>query len=217
MTAGRDRPSITPALFKTRPATLEALRTRYAEPHRRYHCWSHVEHMLSEYVIASSMLRLKEAVLLAIYYHDAVYDAASSTNEENSAALLRQDAGGEVSDDLIGAAAAFILATRKHVIEPSLPDEARTDCAAFLDIDMAILGADAPAYVAYARNIRLEYSMFPDAIYQAGRLRVLEGFLDRPSIYLTPSFMARLEAQARKNLAGEIELLRSARDKAARQ
>ncbi len=43
-----------------------------------------------------------------------------------------------------------------------------------MDIDMSILASDEATYDKYAQAIRIEYSQYPDAIYNPGRIQVLE-------------------------------------------
>jgi predicted metal-dependent HD superfamily phosphohydrolase len=96
----------------------------------------------------------------------------------------------------------FIIATARHLPRTTHPDELW-----FLDMDLAILGSEPPAYNRYARAIRREYQMFQDEVYRVGRQRVLEGLLARPHIYQTAYCMVRLEEQARQNIWHELQTL----------
>lgn len=197
----------TPRLFVEDPSKLATLKARYAEPHRCYHDWRHVGFMLGEFSAAEGAFAAPEAALYAIYYHDAVYRADCDANEEESAALWREDARGVVGKELIELVAAYILATKTHAVDDALPKAARGDCALFLDIDLAIFGAGDAEYDAYAQGVRAEFASIPEAHFKAGRARALEAFLDRPSIYLTAPYRARLEKKARRNIAREIASL----------
>ena len=57
--------------------------------------------------------------------------------------------------------------------------------------------------------MREEYDHVPDQAWRAGRAAVLQRFLDGPVIFPHPGFRDAHEAQARANLAREIETLRS--------
>jgi predicted metal-dependent HD superfamily phosphohydrolase len=72
---------------------------------------------------------------------------------------------------------------------------------------LAILGTESDRYQAYSRSIRLEYSWVSDLEYQAGRIRVLESFLQRDRLYYTEIMFSELESIARKNMKGEIDRL----------
>ena len=96
----------------------------------------------------------------------------------------------------------LILVTDFRIEPTDDPDE-----LLIVDIDLAVLGAPRGDYDAYRRAIRREYEMVPDDAFRAGRAKVLRHFFERP-IYRTSCF-ERLEAQARGNLAWELQLLNS--------
>lgn len=100
---------------------------------------------------------------------------------------------------LIQRVVGLILATQHH-----RSDDLET--ALFLDADLAILGAEARTYRAYARAIRLEYAWLPEALFKTRRAMVIRQFLSRERIYQTAGF-ARLEQPARNNLQGELATL----------
>ena len=52
--------------------------------------------------------------------------------------------------------------------------------------------------------MRREYAWVPGMRYQEARAQVLQGFLDRPRLYLGEHAVALLEAQARINLAAAL-------------
>lgn len=152
--------------------------------------------------------RQRSAIVLSIFFHDAVYDPQSPTNEEDSALLFQEfakESGLDVSHpDVAQQVTQFIIATKRHQVTDSNP----TDLALFLDIDMSVLGKDPDAYRSYAGLIRREYMYVPRDVYCAKRADVLEAFLDQPRIYGTPLMRQTLEKQARDNLRAEIAALR---------
>lgn len=77
-----------------------------------------------------------------------------------------------------------------------------------VDIDLSILGQPEAVFDEYERNIRKEYEMVPDDQFRAGRAKVLESFLDRPTIYSTECFQQRYEERARANLVRSLAKLR---------
>jgi predicted metal-dependent HD superfamily phosphohydrolase len=178
------------------PATAFAfLQTAYAEPHRHYHTASHIRDFLSRFHDVRELAERPDEVEAAIWFHDAVYDTHASDNEERSA-----KAAGEWMASPANVVE-LILAT-KHDREP-----ATRDGALLVDLDLSILAADTDAFDAYDRAIRLEYAWVPAAAYAAGRSKVLQSFLDRPSIYRLPMFRERWEAAARSNLERAIRRL----------
>ena len=164
---------------------LALLKARYAEPHRRYHTMEHIEHCLREF--DPRQAREPEAVELAIWFHDAVYDTRRSDNEERSAAWLL-----ELMPEA-KRAAELILVTKHH--RASTPDE-----ALLVDVDLAILGQPGDVFDRYERRIREEYAWVPGILFRHKRAKILRGFLERPFIYGTEHFRAKYEAAARANL-----------------
>ena len=86
-----------------------------------------------------------------------------------------------------------------HNAVPAAPDEQLLS-----DIDLSILGAPPDRFREYEAQVRKEYAWVPDALFHRERGKILQGFLARPSIYATELFRARLEAQARENLASSL-------------
>jgi predicted metal-dependent HD superfamily phosphohydrolase len=174
----------------------DRLAARYAEPHRRYHTWTHVLACLD------ARSQLTDAVLpevdLALLFHDAVYEPLRSDNEARSADLLLAEGRWAWLDDrLLGRAQELVLATAHH--GGAATDDSPEACIV-VDADLSILGADPATFKAYERDVRAEFGMFDDASYAAGRSAVLRGFLARPAIYATRRGERLWEAQARANL-----------------
>ena len=180
------------------------LRRRYSEPGRFYHTLAHVAHVLADIERAAPTLTVPDAnaLRLAVWFHDVVYDPRAADNEERSAdfALAALEHLG-LPNSLTVRVCALILATKTH----QAPDNDAA-CRLLLDADLAVLGADEAEYRAYAEAIRQEYAWVPDAPYREGRSRILQTFLQRPRLYLTPPF-AGLEEQARTNLERERQEL----------
>lgn len=57
------------------------------------------------------------------------------------------------------------------------------------------------------KNIRQEYYMFTNTLFNSGRKKVLSAFLANNQIYKTDFFINKYEKNARKNILSEIELL----------
>ena len=145
------------------------------------------------------------ALELAIWYHDAVYDPAARDNEARSAALLRDEMAGLADPALIAAAAGLVEMTAGHALAPELEGVARADAAAFLDLDLAVLGAGPLEYAAYEAGIAAEFVPVHGAgAYRVGRAAFLRGLLARPRLFLTERAHAALDAAARRNLRGAL-------------
>ena len=173
---------------------------------RAYHNLSHIAYMLNMLQIYqeagdtditnSDIISLTQAIFL----HDYIYNPLEKNNEERSiqAAIDEDfvDSGCKRFQDLI-------LAT-KHTQPANSPME-----ALIADLDLSILGTfDDEIWVQYNHNIRKEYEMVPLKDYVKGRIEVLERFLNREQIFQTDSFYDMFEAQARRNIAKEIDFLK---------
>jgi predicted metal-dependent HD superfamily phosphohydrolase len=189
------------------PALAAGLRGRYGEAHRHYHNMGHVDALLTGFAAVRDSLESPDAVELAVWYHDAVYDPHAGDNEAKSADLLLAELTGAVDVATLDRAEGMIRATFGHRLPEELGGGARSDCAAFLDLDLAILGADESTFDAYDDNIRKEYRFVPDDLYRPARRAVLEGFLGRPRLYFTEPASRRLELPARTNLQRAIDRL----------
>ena len=200
---------MTLALFSANPSLLDDIKKRYGEASRHYHNWSHIEQMLGEFETIKDRLNHPDAVLYAIYYHDAIYNIPGDTNEEESAALFAVEAVPHIDGAQIELAQAYIVATKSHILPDNLTESEYTDGQYFLDIDMSILGAQRNVYLQYASNVRQEYAMFNDEMYNFGRAKVLNEFLDRDRIFLTDHYNDKLEQAARENIANEMAPLES--------
>ncbi len=182
------------------PDLMKSLVDRYSSPTRHYHNFDHVKHMLT---FADGLIESDE-LFVAILYHDAIYDPTGKDNEEQSAELaatiLQNLAFPQAFIDEVSA---LILCTKAHVPLPMDPLS-----SIMIDADLAILGESEANYRTYADAIRKEYAFVPDDKYRAGRTQVLRRFLERERIYLTDHLFESHEAQARRNIANEIDDLK---------
>lgn len=185
------------------PATLfDDLERRYREPHRHYHTMQHLEECFATLDAVLPDGTDATAVELAIWFHDAVYDVHRHDNEERSAAWgasCLADAG--VPQAIVDKVTSLVLATRHHI--PSDYPDARL----LVDVDLAILGAPPARFHEYERQIRAEYAHVPEQVFTQKRRQILEDFLRRPVLFATPACNARLERQARHNLAEALQRL----------
>lgn len=188
-------------------AVLHDLRRRHAEPHRRYHAWAHIEALLALFEERRDHLGDPDAVLLAILFHDAIYDLRAQDNEARSARLLEAADLPGVSVGTRARAVRMIEATAGHHIPNDAPAGDVGDLAEFLDMDLSILGAPDAVFDRYEADIRAEYAFVPEWEFRAGRRRILQGLLDRPRLYLSDWGRAAFEAQARANLARSVASL----------
>lgn len=169
---------------------------------RYYHNLSHLGNMFTEVERCRHLVLEWDTLLFSLFYHDIIYSPTSKNNEEKSAEL----AVTRLKE--IGCNAAItekcrlqILATKNH--EQSIDN----DTNLFTDADLSILGSPRINYFEYSRQIRDEYKIYPDIIYNAGRRKVIKHFLEMDAIYKTQFFRDKYEKQARNNLMEEEGLL----------
>jgi predicted metal-dependent HD superfamily phosphohydrolase len=181
----------------------ERLVERYSEPHRHYHTLAHIQHCLEEFEAMRGVPPRGDAVEMAIWFHDAVYDPKADDNEARSGALAK------IVLDVGCFADEFISRVRYLVMETAHADEhIDMDSKVMVDVDLAILGQREQAFDEYERQIRREYAWVPDEKFRAGRAEFLKGFLARPRIYSTLAMFATYEKPARANLARSLDRLR---------
>lgn len=177
------------------------IETHYAEPVRHYHTLTHLEHLLAELEKVKTSIKHWNCLLFSLFYHDVIYNPAKQDNEEESALLAaKRLAEMRVSEETVKQCSEQILATKKHTLSPN------ADTNLFTDADLAILGADPARYDLYCQQIRQEYKIYPDFLYNAGRKTVLLHFLEMEKIFKTDRFFARFERQARENIQRELQV-----------
>lgn len=173
------------------------LESHYRESHRLYHNLRHIDSMLAHLDSSQSG---DDAVELAIWFHDIVYDPRSRDNEAESARLFEECFGRIIDVQLSVDVVRLILAT-----DYSLERTGSSDEDLIRDIDLSILAAEPVDYLAYCSAIRREYLHVPENEFVAGRRGILRRFL-AGRIYFTTGF-AEFESAARRNIGTELELL----------
>jgi len=185
-------------------AVRNELIARYGEPHRRYHTMTHIEDCLAQVTASTDFSDAQRRLMeVAIWFHDAVYDATRHDNEAASARLAVERLRAEgANQTFIDEVSRLIMLTAGHSVEPDDAIGAR-----LVSIDLSILGAEPERYDTYAAAIRHEYGHVPEPIYLAGRAAILSRFLESEALFADPIFAKRHETLARANLAREIASL----------
>jgi predicted metal-dependent HD superfamily phosphohydrolase len=172
---------------------FDRLVAAYGEPHRRYHTLAHVVEMLDCLEESRSLAVNPDAVALAVWFHDAVYDStvAHGANEAASADLLSALCAG----DAAAQAHAMILHSAHH--GPS----GDPDTQLFCDLDLYRLAGPLETFLKHGDDVRAEYDWVSDEAWASGRASFMGGMLKRPVIFQTDYWRDRLEADARRNIA----------------
>ena len=106
-------------------------------------------------------------MLLAAWFHDAVYDGERDA-EERSAAWAEDALAPLVPAPVVAEVARLVRLTETHQ-----PDDADPNGCALSDADLAILAAPPDRYDEYVAAVRREYAHLPDDVFDAGRAAVL--------------------------------------------
>ena len=226
----RERPNkIRPRLMRAWDSLLpghtalgEDLLERYEQPHRKYHTSVHLSEMLTalKTLYKRHHTATPRAVLLAAWFHDAVYEANPGEDEAASADLARTAltplaSTGFLTNREVTAIAHLIELTASHQLADGIEEYTsgaltRADAAFFLDADLAILAADSPRYTRYVAGVRAEYAHYTLDAFTRGRTAILQGFLNRTAIYASNTAHLLWDAPARLNLRTELEGYRAA-------
>lgn len=179
------------------------LDARYGEPHRRYHDRVHLAAVLDMVDELAGHAADPDAVRIAAWFHDAVYDPQRADNEERSARLaVRMLADTDLDHATVDEVVRLVELTVTHA-----PGDDDPNGQVLCDADLAILGADPERYAAYAAAVREEYAFVPEEFFRAGRAQLLNGLLALPRLFHTAEAHDRFEEQARRNISTELKLL----------
>jgi predicted metal-dependent HD superfamily phosphohydrolase len=172
----------------------------YSGKSRHYHNLSHLEEMIALYEIHLSSFEFPDEILYSIFYHDYVYKVTRKDNELKSAehALSILPLNTTIKKQLVFD---MILATQHH--KPNKVE----DINWLVDFDLKILAKDWEDYKKYFEQIRKEYKLYPNFLYNPGRKKALEHFIANEFIFQTEEFRNNFEGKARENIKREIELL----------
>lgn len=175
---------------------------QHNDPARHYHTLHHLRDLISKLEKVKSEIDDWDAIIFATFYHDFIYSVTQNDNE-----MLSTEAARAHLTQLgfptgrITRVEKHILATRQYAVSVD------SDTNFFNDADLAILGADENKYLEYTRQVREEYAVYPDAVFNAGRKKILQDILSMEKIFKTAYFYAHFEKAARQNLNKEMLVL----------
>jgi len=175
-------------------AVHAALCRLYEAPDRRFHNLDHIRDCLRRFDEVSLLLEDPDAVEVALWFHDAVYDVGTTTNERRSAELfLALSAGARFGfrHHVCGLIMATRHARRIH----------GNDRSFMVDIDLSGFGAPWEEFMRNGARLREEAAHQTDDQYLAGQVVFLGRLHLRPQFFFTDYFRDRYEGQARENLA----------------
>ncbi|NIE94978.1 metal-dependent hydrolase [Acinetobacter sp. Tr-809] len=172
----------------------------YSEKQRAYHTLQHLYECLVLVDSIRADLNDAHAVLLALWFHDAVYDPQAKDNELKSAELFEQYLAQDLSIDIVEKIKQWVIATQKHEVTDEL------DLQFLLDIDLAILAASPERFEEYEQQIQQEYAWVDPDVYSIKRKQVLAHFYQTELLYQTEYFQQNFEQRAKDNLKNLMSL-----------
>ncbi len=179
--------------------TGRALLAAWSEPHRRYHGVAHLRDVLAGVEELADLAEDADAVRLAAWYHDCVYNGLPD-DEERSAVRAELDLSRlGVVGQLIDEVARLVRMTVSH--DPAPGDR---NAEVLSDADLAALALPAESYRRNTAAIRAEYAHVPDDVFRKGRRLVLHALLEGPGVFRTEPGRQRWEAAAQRNLRAEL-------------
>jgi len=181
----------------------DRLLAAYSAPERGYHDVRHLEEVLDrllELLPEESAGVDQDAVLLAAWFHDAVYDGRN--DDEERSAELAADALAGFDTALAAEVARLVRITAAH--QPADDDLAGQ---LLCDADLAILAAGPARYGEYVAGVRREYGAVPEPEFRQGRAAVLRALLAKPTLFHTTHARSSWEDAARANVTRELEEL----------
>lgn len=186
-------------------ALRDSLLERWAEPHRSYHTTSHLRHILR--ALDSITPAPSQALLLAAWFHDAIYTGSSPDDERESAHLAQGELLRLAERSLIEPAAATEVARLVEATATHSPSPRDIGGAMLSDADLAILASPWPAYLRYVDQIRQEHQELDDDTFRQGRLRALNHIAQLNPLFKTEIARTLWQDQARANLRREMTSL----------
>lgn len=182
--------------------TGRALLAAWSEPHRQYHSVGHLRDALARVEELADYAEDPDAVRLAAWYHDSVYNGLPD-DEERSAQRAEQDLCRlGVAPGLLDEVARLVRMTVSH--NPAPGDR---NAEVLSDADLAALALPQEQYRHNTAAIRAEYAHVPDEVFRNGRTQVLVGLLEGPGVFRTPVGRQRWEEAAQRNLRAELVML----------
>ncbi len=185
-----------------RPEPRDRLLAAYGDERRGYHDLTHLAEVLDHVATLADEAADVEAVVLAAWFHDAVYDGAAD-DEERSALLATEElTAAGLGPDRVAEVARLVRLTATH--RPAQDDR---NGQVLSDADLAVLAAGEERYAGYVAGVRAEHAHVADADFRRGRAAVLRDLLAKPSLFHTAAARTLWEQRARANVARELTAL----------
>jgi len=188
------------AMLPGHEALFLDLLDRWGEEHRTYHGRTHLLAVLEALDLLTAPADPPRTVLLAAWFHDAVYNGIAGQDEEESARLAEErlaHAGLPAAE--VDEVARLVRMTADH--QPEAGDGA---AALLSDADLSVLGGDPAAYARYLAAVRQDFAHIGDDDFAAGRAAVVRQLLQLDPLFHTQRGRELWLDAARRNLQSEL-------------
>lgn len=184
-------------------AVFDKLVEHYREAHRYYHTPDHIRHCLEQFDLARDEMLEPDAVELALWFHDVIYETPGHDNEQRSAEWFRAMAQDDLPVELCERVCEMIMVT-VHPSEPTDGDEQMV-----VDIDLSSFALPWERMKRDSEAVRREMTHLSDREFYNGQVRFLDSLLNRAAFFGSAFFNRRNEAAARANVTRYLEELRA--------
>ena len=182
-------------------ALRDELVAAYCTPMRRYHNARHLTEVLDriDEISGAGVAFDEQAVRLAAWFHDAIYDGQPWAEERSAQWAERALPSSGLPAETVAEVARLVRLTETH-----RPDDGDIAGCVLSDADLAILAAPEDRYAEYVIAVRREYSHVPDRAFREGRAEILRDLLDKPHLFHTAYAREHWEDAARANVLREL-------------
>ncbi len=179
---------------------LNYINQKYCEPHRYYHNLNHIARMFE--IAKENNITLSNEQQLAIWFHDIEYNINKDgkSNEEKSA-LFVKSLNDILCDNNMNM---NIIQTIIRDTEKEIPTIEESKVV--IDLDLWDLGTY--RYWENGELIKKEFlTVMSEEDYISGRIKWIESFLKRDSIFVSDYTTKEHEEKAKENLTNDITIL----------
>ena len=173
---------------------------RWGEEHRKYHGRTHLLAVLEALDLLTEPADPPRTVLLAAWFHDAVYRGIAGQDEEESARLAED----RLAHTGLPAAEVDEVARLVRMTADHRPEAGDGAAALLSDADLSVLGGEPAAYARYLAAVRQDFAYIADDDFAAGRAAVVRQLLQLDPLFHTPRGRELWLDAARRNLQGEL-------------
>ena len=174
----------------------------YGDSQRFYHTLEHIKGCFVLFEKIKNLLDNPDALALAIWFHDAIYEPGACDNERRSADWFMAETDGLFDEDLRELVCTHIMATLHCGSETGVHDS-----QFMVDIDLSSFGMPWPVFLRDSDNVRRERPELSDQEFYPNQCNFQKVLLERSRFFQTDYFFEHYENQARQNLTDFYSLI----------